>query len=102
VESPGNEYDVNEGLLFISRSASDSRDWKSCIDNGFTGLGKGTVNGTAEADGKGRTSGPDDGIVFEVGALDCPGVEIGGNTIGGGNNTGAETLFCCDAGFSTI
>ena len=102
MESPGNEYDVNEGLLFISRSASDSRDWKSCIDNALTGLGKGIVNGIAGAEGKGRTSGPDDGIVFGDDEGDCPGGEIGGKTIGGGNNTGTETLFCCDAGFSTV
>ena len=102
MESPGNEYEVNEGLLFISRSASDRRDWKSCIDNGFTGLGKGTVIGTAEAEGTGETSGPDDRVVFGDGGWDCPGREIAGNTIGGGNNTGLETLFCCDAFFSTV
>jgi hypothetical protein len=102
VESPGNEYEVNEGLLFISRSASVSRDWKSCIDNGFTGLGKGIVNGAAEAAGTGETSGLDDRVVFGAGGWDCPGREIAGNTIGGGNNTGLETLFCCDAFFSTV
>ena len=102
MESPGNEYDVNEGLLFISRSASDRRDWKSCIDNGFTGLGKGIVNGTAGAAGTGETSGPDDGVVFGDGGLDRPDGGIAGNTIGGGNNTGLETLFCCDAFFSTV
>jgi len=89
-------------LLFISRSASVSRDWKSCIDNDFTGLGEGIVNGIAGAAGTGETSGLDGCVVFGDGGWDGPGGEIAGNTMGGGNNTGLETLFCCDAVLSTV